>query len=184
MKIQVKKARILLNACTVLTSGTHTILTALASGDKAAAAVPYELEDQTRWNVDKNLGLAKRIVDAADKLRETAGRATAKAIYGGSGIGRTISAQNNPVEWAAYQERLEKIENIIESAPFLRIRETGLKISNANPVPGIIKAALCEAGVLVEDVKAAPEADTIADAPDQVPDDAAPLTPAAPAAAT
>lgn len=169
MKIQVKKARQLLQACTLLTGGTHNVITQLASGEKSSVAVRYELEDQARWNIDKNLSLAKRMVETADQLRETAARKIAARIFGGNGIGRTLSAQNNPNEWAEYQTRLEEIEELVDNLPLLKIREQGLKISNSNPIPGLIKDSLRACGLLIEDVKAPPADDVIADADDQVP---------------
>lgn len=144
MKIQVKKARELLNALITITSGSHSAVTKLANGEQTTTQVPYELDDAARWNLTKNLSLAERIVKDADKARE----GILREITGG--VGRDLKRSEDPEKFQLFLERAEKIEEQVESAPFLRVRVSGLKISNTNPVPGLIVVALQP--ILQEDI--------------------------------
>lgn len=154
MKIQVKQARELLNALITITSGSHAVVTQLAGGGQTATQVPYELDDAARWNLTKNLGLAERIVKDADKARE----GILREITGG--VGRDLKRAEEPEKFQQFVERAEKIEEQVESAPFLRVRVSGLKISSTNPVPGLVIAALQP--ILMEDIPVA-AADIIPD---------------------
>jgi hypothetical protein len=148
MKIQVKQARELLNALITVTSGTHSVVTR-SPGGQTVNQVPYELDDNARWNLTKNLGLAERIVKDADKARE----GILREITGG--VGRDLKRADEPEKFQQFLERSETIEDQVESAQFLRVRLSGLKISGANPIPGVVVSALQP--ILLDDVVPAPE---------------------------
>lgn len=136
MKIQVKQARELLNALITITSGTHTAVSKAANGEPTTVQVPYQLDDTARWYLTRNLSLAEKVVKDADKARE----GILREITGG--IGRDLKRSEEPEKFQQFLERAEKIEQQVESVPFLRVKLSGLCISNTNPVPGLIVVAL------------------------------------------
>lgn len=136
MKIQVKQARELHNALVSVTSGTHAVATKLANGETSTAQVPYELDDKARWNLVKNLTIAERIVKNADQTRE----GIVRELTGG--VGKDIRRADEPEKFQQYVERVTALEETVESAPFLRVKASGLKIANTNPIPGVIVTAL------------------------------------------
>ena len=158
MKILIRDARNLLVALQAVTSGTHTVVTKLANGDSSSAQVPYELDDKARWNLVKNLELAERIVKHADKMPI----AISKQIEAKNG-GKTVSKKENPALFAEYLKRVAAIEDIEESAPFLRVKRTGLRESNDNPIPGMVITGLMV--ILSDDVPAPAPEDVIPDEP-------------------
>jgi hypothetical protein len=143
MKIKISEARELLNALITITSGNHTVVTKASNGDKVSTQVPYTLDDKARWNLTKNLGLAERLVKDADKARE----GIIRELSGGSG---NISRDENPAVYQQAVERISALENNTESAPFVRVKVSGLKISADNPVPGILVSTLRP--ILEEDI--------------------------------
>ena len=155
MKIQIKQARELYSALVSITSGTHAAVTKLANGDQTSTQVPYELDDKARWNLTKNLSLAEKIVKDADKARE----GILRELTGGAG--KDLKKSEDPEKFAQWLARVEALEEQVESAPFLRVKLTGLKVSNTNPVPGIVVAALRP--ILEEDVPAPDASEVIPD---------------------
>lgn len=139
MKIAIKDARELHNALITITSGSKTVVTK----DNATAQVPYELDDKARWNLTKNLGLAERIVKQADTARE----GIIRELSGGTG---NISRDAEPEKYEEAVRRISALETTVDSAPFVRVKVSGLKISATNPVPGILVSALRP--ILEEDI--------------------------------
>lgn len=139
MKIAIKDARELHNALITITSGSKTVVTK----DNATAQVPYELDDKARWNLTKNLGLAERIVKQADTARE----GVIRELSGGTG---NINRETEPEKYEDAVRRISALETTVESAPFVRVKVSGLKISATNPVPGILVSALRP--ILEEDI--------------------------------
>lgn len=139
MKISIKDARELHNALITITSGNKTVVTK----DNGTAQVPYELDDKARWNLTKNLGLAERIVKQADAARE----GIVRELSGGTG---SVNRDTDPEKYQQAVDRISALENTVESAPFVRVKASGLKISASNPVPGIIVSVLRP--ILEEDI--------------------------------
>lgn len=157
MKIQTKKARIVIHACNLILEGTHTAVLALANGNQQTVQKPFELDDKARYNLQKNLMLAQRIVETADKVRSGVVRELA------GGIGIEFTKDSHPEKWVEWVKRAEAIEAETHSAPFLRVKRSGLKITNANPVTASAVVALEDVGILDDDTPASSE-DVIPDA--------------------
>lgn len=158
MKILIRDCRQLLVSLRAVTSGSHTVVTKLANGDASSAQVPYELDDKARWNLIKNLDLAERLVKHADLMPIAIG----KEIEAKNG-GKVVSRKENPSLFAEYSQRVAAIEDREESAPFLRVKRTGLRESNDNPIPGMVITGLLP--ILSDDLPAAAAEDIIPDEP-------------------
>lgn len=149
MKISIKDARELHNALITITSGNKTVVTK----DNGTAQVPYELDDKARWNLTKNLGLAERLVKQADTARE----GIVRELSGGK---TNINRDEDPAKFEEAVNRIAALESGIESAPFVRVKMSGLKISASNPIPGVLVSALRP---ILEDDVPAESADVIPD---------------------
>ncbi|MFZ9725620.1 MAG: hypothetical protein ACO3EH_00305 [Ilumatobacteraceae bacterium] len=131
MKITIKDARELQNALINITSGNKTVVTK----DNATAQVPYELDDKTRWNLTKNLGLVERVVKNAETARE----GIIRELSGGTG---NINRETDPVKFDEAVRRIGTLEATVESLPLVRVKMSGLRVSTTNPIPGILISAL------------------------------------------
>jgi len=132
MKITTRDARVLHKGITVVTSGTHNVVTTSADDSKSATEVPFLLEDKGRWNLTKNLELCDTLIKRVDKqkmeiLRELTGA-----------VGRDLLQAKEPQKYADYIERTEALEDMEHSLPLLRVKRSWLKEGNDNPIPGIV----------------------------------------------
>lgn len=169
MKISLKNARALKQACFVATSGTHAVTAKLANGDTSVANRSFELEDRGRIYLNRNLALADHIVEQGDKSVDGIRRELS------GGLTKQISVAEQPAAFEDYATRAENLElggvivdgkrddSLMFKAPFLKVKRSWLKESINNPMPGHVLLGLRQAGVLDDDLPAAATEDVIAD---------------------
>lgn len=164
MKITIKDAREVHACCTILTTGTKTVITKLANGSDASAQVNYELEDKAWWNATKNFETTDRAVKDADKRREH----VTKDMEARNG-GKTVSKKGAPELFAEWESRTKVIEESVVELPLLRISRKGLKEAPGNPIPPFVVTTLLSivnakgVALLDDDLPATEAADVLSD---------------------